>query len=111
MEHIGPAHDEAELEVLKAVARQCLPADQRTLDLARGFAGRAAGGPLPITSLRMAHLPGARGRDLPESSRPHRWQPAMSTGGQPQASQLSRAPARNGGNTDGPPAPNKGCAD
>jgi len=72
VEHIGSAHDEAELEALKAVARHCLAAGQRKLDLARGFAGRAAGGPLPITSLRMAHLPGARGRDPPESSRPHR---------------------------------------
>jgi len=37
MEHIGPAHDEAELEVLKAVARQCLAAGQRKLDLARAL--------------------------------------------------------------------------
>jgi len=37
MEHIGPAHDESELEALKAVARQCLAASQRKLDLARAL--------------------------------------------------------------------------
>jgi len=37
MEHIGPAHDESELEALKAVARQCLAAGQRKLDLARAL--------------------------------------------------------------------------
>jgi hypothetical protein len=60
IEHIGSAHDEAEVEVLKAAARQRLAAGQGELDLGlestepalRG----AGGGPLPITSSRMGHL-------------------------------------------------------
>jgi hypothetical protein len=59
IEHIGSAHDDAELEVLKAVARQRLAAGQGELDLglepARGDAG-AGGDPLPITSSRMSYL-------------------------------------------------------
>jgi hypothetical protein len=57
IEHIGSAHDDAELEVLKALARQRLAAGQDELDL--GLAGSqrsTSGGPLPITSSRMAHL-------------------------------------------------------
>jgi len=60
IEHIGSAHDDAGLELLKAVARQRLAAGQEELDLgleltetARRGAG---GGPLPITSTRMEHL-------------------------------------------------------
>jgi hypothetical protein len=60
IEHIGSAHDDADLELLKAVARQRLAAGQEELDLglertepARRGAG---GGPLPITSTRMEHL-------------------------------------------------------
>jgi hypothetical protein len=58
IEHIGSAHDDAELELLKAVARQRLAAGQDELDLGlAGTAGHAqAGGPLPITSSRMGHL-------------------------------------------------------
>jgi hypothetical protein len=56
IEHIGSAHDDAELEVLKAAARQRLAAGQGVLDLGPGFGGRAGGGPLPITSSRMGHL-------------------------------------------------------
>src|SRR3954451_7045418 len=58
IEHIGSAHDGAELALLQAVARQRLTAGQGELDLAlAGTAGRArAGGPLPITSSRMGHL-------------------------------------------------------
>jgi hypothetical protein len=60
IEHIGSARDDAELELLKAVARQRLAAGQGELDLGlertepatRG----AGGGPLPITSTRMGHL-------------------------------------------------------
>lgn len=55
IEHIGSAHDDAELEVLKAVARQRLAAGQGVLDLGPGFGG-GGGGPLPITSSRMGHL-------------------------------------------------------
>jgi Transposase DDE domain len=61
IEHIGSAHDEAELELLKAVARQRLGAGQGELELGPGFGGRASGGPLPITSTRMGHLLDALG--------------------------------------------------
>ena len=54
IKHIGSAHDDAELELLKAVARQRLAAGQGVLDLGLGFGG--GGGPLPITSSRMWHL-------------------------------------------------------
>jgi len=70
IEHIGSAHDEAELELLKAVARQRLAAGQEELDLgleptepARRGAG---GGPLPITSTRMGHLWDALSRGYEE---------------------------------------------
>ncbi len=60
IEHIGSAHDDVELELLKAVARQRLAAGQGVLDLgleqtdpARKGAG---GGPLPITASRMDFL-------------------------------------------------------
>jgi hypothetical protein len=60
IEHIGSAHDDAELELLKAAARQRLAAGQDELDLGlerTGPARRSAGGgPLPITSARMGHL-------------------------------------------------------
>ena len=54
IEHIGSAHDDAELELLKTVARQRMAAGQGELDL--GLDGGAAGGPLPITSARMGAL-------------------------------------------------------
>jgi hypothetical protein len=60
IEHIGSAHDDAEVELLKAVARQRLAAGQGVLDLGPGFGG--GGGPLPITSSRMGHLLDALGR-------------------------------------------------
>jgi len=65
IEHIGSAHDDAEVELLKAVARQRLAAGQGVLDLGPGFGGRG-GGPLPITSSRMGHLLDAlaRGYDV-----------------------------------------------
>jgi hypothetical protein len=56
IEHIGSAHDDAELEVLKAVAQQRLAAGQGELDLGLEPASDAGGGPLPITSSRMSHL-------------------------------------------------------
>jgi len=55
LEHIGSAHDDAELELLKAVARQRLAAGQGVLDLGPGFGG-GGGGPLPIRSSRMGCL-------------------------------------------------------
>ena len=57
IEHIGSAHDDAELELLKAVARQRLAAGQGEFDL--GLDTAAAGGPLPITASRMGCLAGA----------------------------------------------------
>jgi hypothetical protein len=56
IEHVGSAHDDAELEVLKAAARQRLAAGQGELDLGLDPAKRGVGGPLAITSSRMAHL-------------------------------------------------------
>jgi hypothetical protein len=60
IEHIGSAHDDVGLELLKAAARQRLAAGQGELDLGlerTGPARRGAGGgPLPITSSRMGHL-------------------------------------------------------
>ncbi len=57
IEHIGSAHDDAGLELLKAVARQRLAAGQGELDLGLEPAAQAGGGgPLPITSSRTGHL-------------------------------------------------------
>ena len=50
IEHLGSAHDEAGLEMLKAAGRQRIAAGQAELDLGLEPAG---GGPLPITSSRM----------------------------------------------------------
>jgi len=55
IEHIGSAHDDAQLELLKAAARQRLAAGQGELDLGLET-GADGGGPLPITSSRMGHL-------------------------------------------------------
>jgi hypothetical protein len=54
IEHLGSAHTAAEVELLKAAARQKLAAGQGELDL--GLDTSAPGGPLPITSSRMGHL-------------------------------------------------------
>ena len=62
IEHLGSAHDEAELEALKAAAQQRIAAGQLELDLGLEPAG---GGPLPITSSRMGHLLDALERGLP----------------------------------------------
>jgi hypothetical protein len=53
IEHLGSAHDEAELEILRAAAQQRVAAGQLELDL--GLQA-AEGGPLPITSSRMGRL-------------------------------------------------------
>jgi hypothetical protein len=53
VEHLGPAHDDAELEALRAAAQQRIAAGQ--LELALGLVP-AGGGPLPVTSSRMGHL-------------------------------------------------------
>ncbi len=54
IEHLGSAHDEAELEALKAAAQQRIAAGQ--LELGLGLDGPGPAGPLPITSSRMSHL-------------------------------------------------------
>lgn len=60
IEHIGSAHGDAELEVLKAAARQRLAGGQGEVDLGlEPDGGGAGGGPLPIMSSRMGHLWGA----------------------------------------------------
>ena len=51
IEHIGSAHDDVELELLVAAARQRLAPGQGVLDL--GLDTGAPGGPLPITASRM----------------------------------------------------------
>jgi hypothetical protein len=61
IEHVGSAHDELELQALKAAARQRLAGGQAQLDLdldAAATATAAAGssGPLEIASSRMGHL-------------------------------------------------------
>jgi len=54
IEHLGSAHDDAGVELLKAAARQKLAAGQGELDLGLDTGG--PGGPLPITSSRMGCL-------------------------------------------------------
>ena len=57
IEHVGSAHDDAQLEVLKAIARQRIAVGQLELDPdVFGRDGRAGGGPLPVISSRMGHL-------------------------------------------------------
>ena len=58
IEHIGSAHDDVELELLRAVAQQRVAGGQDELDLGSiGVPDRPApGAPLPITSSRMGHL-------------------------------------------------------
>jgi len=55
IDHLGSAHDDDELEALKAAARQRLPAGQGEVDLGLP-AGASPGGPPEITSTRMGHL-------------------------------------------------------
>ena len=64
IEHLGSAHTAAEVELLKAAARQRLAAGQGVLDL--GLDTGAPGGPLPIISSRMGCLVDAlcRGYDV-----------------------------------------------
>jgi hypothetical protein len=54
IEHIGSAHDESELQALKAAAGQRIADGQLELDL--GLEDAAPAGPLPIMSARMGHL-------------------------------------------------------
>ena len=54
IEHVGSAHDEAELAALKAGAAERLAAGQAVLDLS--VAGPPGSEPLPIASSQMTHL-------------------------------------------------------
>jgi hypothetical protein len=58
MEHVGSAHDEQELEALKAAAVQRLAGGQYELELDLDTGEQLAGGPgpLPIVASRMGHL-------------------------------------------------------
>nr|WP_204292818.1 IS1634 family transposase [Micromonospora gifhornensis] len=62
IEHIGSAHTDADLELLKAVARQRMTAGQGELDLRLPNSPANGGAPLPITSTRAGHLLDALGR-------------------------------------------------
>jgi hypothetical protein len=66
IEHIGSAHTDADVELLKAVARQRLAAGQGELDLRLPGSPANGGAALPITSSRMGHLLDAlaRGYDV-----------------------------------------------
>ena len=65
IEHIGSAHTDADLEVLKAVARQRLAAGQGELDLRLPDSPANQGAALPITSSRRHNAETGRGgRDL-----------------------------------------------
>ncbi|RFZ04549.1 Transposase DDE domain protein [Mycobacterium marinum] len=54
IEHVGSAHNEAELAALKAAAAERLAANQAVLDLE--VSAPAGSEPLPITSSQMTHL-------------------------------------------------------
>ncbi|TCB94435.1 IS1634 family transposase [Micromonospora zingiberis] len=62
IEHIGSAHTDADLELLKAVARQRLAAGQGELELRLPGSPANQGEALPIISSRMGHLLDALGR-------------------------------------------------
>ncbi|HEY6747555.1 MAG TPA: IS1634 family transposase [Mycobacteriales bacterium] len=66
IEHIGSAHTDADVELLKAVARQRLAAGQGELELGLPGSPANGGAALPITSSRMGHLLDAlaRGYDV-----------------------------------------------
>ena len=55
IEHIGSGHDEAEVEALRAAARQRLAGGQTELDLGLDV-GAAPTGPLTIVGSQAAHL-------------------------------------------------------
>ena len=57
IEHLGSAHDDAEVEALKAAARQRLTEGQGALDLGLNTAG-VDGEPLEILASKASHLVG-----------------------------------------------------
>ena len=76
IEHLGSAHDDAEVELLKAAARQRPEAGQGELDLGLQPADTsAAGGPLPITSSRM--VPANSETPSPRSTTPTGVRPSL----------------------------------
>ena len=100
IEHIGSAHDEAELEALKAAARQKIAAGQLELDLGLQAAGPS--GPLPVTSSRMGHLLDALDRGyrvlgLDDGGRQGRGVPAAGGGKGHRAGEQARLAAGAGG--------------
>jgi Transposase DDE domain len=56
IEHLGSAHNEPQLEALKAAAAQRLAAGQQSLDLGLDQPGAADGGPLEIVASCSQHL-------------------------------------------------------
>lgn len=56
IEHIGSAHTDADLELLRVVARQRLATEQGELDLRLPDSPANQDAALPITSSRMGHL-------------------------------------------------------
>lgn len=62
IEHIGSAHTDVDLELLKAVARQRMAAGQGELDLRLPDSPANGGAPLAIASMRAGHLLDALGR-------------------------------------------------
>jgi hypothetical protein len=56
IEHLGSAHDEVQLEVLKAAAAQRLAAGQQSLDLGLERPGVGEGSPLEIVASCSQHL-------------------------------------------------------
>jgi hypothetical protein len=60
IEHVGSAHDEAELEALKAAARQRLAGGQAELDLGLDPAGGPAAGPSSAPSGRPLEIASSR---------------------------------------------------
>jgi hypothetical protein len=107
IEHIGSAHDDAELELLKAAARQRLTAGQGELDLgldAGGQGGRPVADHFLADGLP-ARCPGAclRRAGLRRGSRRQRGVPAAGAGPDHLAGQQARQPAgpRGGGRRRG----------
>jgi len=56
IDHLNSAHSDAEVELLKAAARQRMAAVQDEHNLGLQSDADAGGGPLPIPSSRMGHL-------------------------------------------------------
>ena len=92
MEHIGSAHDEQEVEALKAAARQRLAGGQQQLDLGvdTDDAALAGPGPLPIVASRME--PSSRGElaTVEHTSPPVGTPPRHRGGARPGARPLDR---------------------